>query len=317
MMRTLALLLILILLAPVGCAQGGSEAALDVNARRLSVVAFHPVPDPQGDPWGLPYAARNNTTYDYVRYTYGATLYPTAVFDGLHVLEGATSFTPTINAYEETYKDRSRHDAPLRLSMMAAAPTDVLNITINVRAKTTLESSRLVLHAVLIEDDVAFKGGNGVDNHRFVARVHATPMTLALDAQGNQTTLVTFPLQPAWGTDRLGVVAWVVNDDAGSRAFKEREVLQAATYLVRQQGPTIQASKGVLIQFYTATWCPTCVYGDAAIDELANFYGVTSLRIEARAFEYLRPIGPAVWFAALMVGILAALLVGMRRRPSA
>jgi hypothetical protein len=280
------------------------------------VAAFHPHPDPQGDPWGVPYAeAGNGSRVDYMQATYDAFLYPTAVFDGVDRMASASGFLQTYNAYESAYEDRVVVDAPLRLGLIGARVGPMALLEVAVTAKAAVDSSNLSMRAVLFEDDLRFDGGNGVDLHRFTVRHVFNETRVALDAAGRANRTLAVPMDPDWRGDRVGFVVWVVSHDGASRAFRQGEVLQSATYLLSQQGPTIQASRGVLLEFYTATWCPTCLWGDGAVDELANSFGVASSRILDRPYQYLRPFDLATVAGGAAVAVaVAAFVVWTRPR---
>ncbi len=296
--------------------EGGLPGAVqDVNARDLHVLAYHPQPDPEGDPWGVGYADTPNGTIDYMAARYDSYLYPTAVFDGVRTIAGATNFQDTFLAYETNFNTRRDVDAPLRLGLQAALVDDRVMAQAVATAKVDIESDNLSLRLVLFEDDIRFDGGNGVDLHRFTVRAIGNTTSATLNQDQNVTFGAAFDLDPAWTVDRLGVVAFVANEDAQSRAFQAREILQAATFLLTQDGPTIQASRGVLLEYYTATWCPTCVYGDGALDEMANAHGVTSTRVLDRPFEYLRTADPAGLAVAAGIVVAVVLIVPRVRQP--
>lgn len=83
---TLASLLVLSSLA-LPTAVSTHQGPQDLNAVDLVVIVHHPYPDEQGDPWGLPVLTVNETRVDWMRGYYGSFFYPTAVFDGVEVVE--------------------------------------------------------------------------------------------------------------------------------------------------------------------------------------------------------------------------------------
>ncbi len=268
---------------------GGAE---DRQARSLHVLLYHPYPDPQGDPWGVPGGTKEGAEVGYMEAAYGAYWYPTAVFDGLEApgmkIEGATTFLESFNAYEAAYKERREVDAPLRLALGGWVVDGRAALEVDVEAKRAIQTDNLTLRIVAFEDEVPYDGGNNVDVHRFTVRaiVHDARMELAANLTATQQAMV--PLDPEWNLDRLGFVASVHNRDPNSPEFKPGEVLQAATYRFAQTGPTIQYSRGVLLEMLTATWCAACLYGDNAVDELANAYGYPSSKFLDREWAYLR-----------------------------
>ena len=284
----------------------GTETLADVNAHRLNVLVYHPTPDSQGDTWGVAWGTGAQEGRDYMAAHYGASLFPTTVVDGVIFSEGATSFLPTYNAYEAFVRDRFDEDTPLTLRVTGALAGPMALVDVNVTARAAVESTDLRLRIALFEDDVGFDGGNGVGNHRFVVRdiLNETPVAWHVPS-GTFEHTAGVPVNESWSLARVGFVVWITNADASSRTFEQDEVVQSATYQFSQVGPTVQTTRGVLLETYSATWCPTCVYGDAAVDELANQYGVASTRLLDRAYEYWRPFDAAALVAAGVAGTAA------------
>jgi hypothetical protein len=297
------------------------QTAQDLNSVDLNLVVYHPYPDENGDTWGFPERTVNGTEVDWMAGTYGALLFPTAAFDGVHLIEqtlqgvGAGEYQVTHETYRRVIEERIARDAPATLRIDGSLGQDVLSATVEVVPDAPIQGSGLTLRVLLVEDDVAYDGGNGVLNHRFTVRSSKTESNLSLAAALERN--VTFLVPQSSDATRLGVVAILQNFDPASSVFKEKEVLQSATWMLRQTGPTIQNARGVLLELYSATWCTACIVGDAVTDDLANAYGVQSTRVTERAFEYLR-LGDA-WrpVAALAAGIGITLWLRRTRAPEA
>lgn len=290
------------------------------NAVHLVGLLFHPYPDPQGDPWGLPFT-QGNQTGDWMSLRYGAYYFPTAVFDGLTILErtpqgeGGGPFLETYANYRRAYEDRVLQDTPVTIRIDAAVESQTVLANVTLTPHVDLASEPLFLHVVLFEDDVVYDGGNGVINHRFVART--LPATQEIPWRGLEPIPfdVEFPRDEAWDPRHIGFAAWIQNGPDASPRFEPKEVVQAAAWKAGQAGPTVQAQKAVLVELYSATWCEACPPGDAAVDELANSLGLSSARLAASGFKYLRPGDAWTLPLAAAVGILIA--AGLRRKPPA
>lgn len=305
---------------PTGAAT--HQGPQDLNAVDLNLLVYHPFPDEQGDPWGLPVLTVNETSVDWMRGYYGAFFYPTAVFDGVEVVEstpageGGGAFQETRRVYQGLMESRRDQDSPLtiRLEGQWSHHQLMMNATLDPHGGP-LEEGGLVARFVLFEDDVAYNGGNGILNHRFVVREFQLGEPVDFPTGRPVELQAEFTVPRFVEVENVGVVLFVQNADESSRRFEWKEVVQAATWTSRQAGPTIQASKGVLLELYSATWCAACVYGDSATDELANEFGVLSGRVLSSPYEYLRP-GP--WWQVLTAlafgGIVVGLLVRQARR---
>lgn len=287
------------------------QGPADVNAHDLNVLVYHPMPDEQGDPWGIAAANVEGRNVDWMAGYYGAYFFPTAVFDGVEKLEstplveGEGAFRETYNGYRAALERRLRSDAPVSIRVEAVLAQSVLRTDVEVRALGILDEPGLVLRVVLFEDEVVYSGGNGIVNHRFVVRSIAPATRLDL-ADGSQSVVHEVGVPSFVDAERLGLVAFVQNTNEASALFKPKEVVQSATWTTRQEGPTVQVARGVLLELYSATWCAACVYGDTAADTLADEFGIPGLRTSASGFEYLRPADPVRVGAALALGASGA-----------
>lgn len=289
----------------------------------VAIVAWHPFPDLDaqagrgGDPFGIP--AEPGAARDRMGAYYGAEWFPTVRFDGVRESSYAKDASlDDARGFERTYREhvtaRLAEDSPLVLTL-ASDGRDPVRVTLRIVPKVDVDSARLAVRVALVEDGIAFSGGNGVDAHDHVARHAFAPSIVGPLAAGEPVELawnVTRP-DPAraypdarWG-EELDVVAFVQNEDASATGWLEGEVLQSATFRAGQAGPTVQASKSVLVEMYTATWCASCLYGDAALAAIARDFTVASA--DAEATRYWRPAGATelVVGACLTVGLAFAL----------
>jgi cytochrome c-type biogenesis protein CcmF len=315
---TAPLLAVLLVALTAGAAAQADTGERDLNARPLHVLAYHPYPDPQGDPWGLPERTRNGTRVGYMEGDYGAYWYPTTVIDGVDIVEGATSFLETYNTYHDLFQKRRLHDAPVRLFLLGATTEGAASLHVRAQVKSSLTTDQVDLRAVLFEDEVRFSGGNGVDLHRFTVRAILHEGPIAFNATGGLRLDVQTPLDPQWDPARLGVVVSLHNRDPTAARLQPNEVLQATTYRFAQEGPTIQDRRGVLLETLSATWCAACVFGDGAVDELANEFGIPSSKALGGRWAYLRPwalnaygFTTGSWETGLLAFALAAFLAGL------
>jgi len=317
--RAAAALFLLVLIASPALAQNEPRladlAGQELNARGLHVLVYHPYPDPQQDPWGFPEREANGTRVAYMEGEYGSYWYPTTVFDGVERVEGATSFLETYNTYAAIYLERRIDDSPLRLFLNGALDASNASVAVKAQAKQAVPSPDIALRVVLFEDEVHYDGGNGVVTHRFVVRstLHDGPITF--NETNAASAQLSASLDPSWNRDQLGVVASFVNRDTTVSDYRPGEVLQSTTYRFDQVGPTIQDSRGVLLETLSATWCDACVYGDGAVDQLANEYGVASSSSQRAGPAYLRAFTPqfpsfatGTWETALLLLAFVALL---------
>ena len=307
----------LLLVAPG--AASTHQTSLDVNAHDLNVLVYHPLPDHQGDPWGVPAMNVNGTTVDWMAGFYGGFDFPTAVFDGITMIEGlptseaAGAFQDTYNSYRENFEARLGLQAPVSIRLDATIDEEALEVNATIRPVGILDEDGLMLRFVLFEDDVGFAGGNGIVNHRFVVRAMSPGHHVDLSS-GEFRIAGRLPLAPYIKTENVGVVAVVQNLDEDSAVFANKEVLQSASWTSRQDGPTNQVVRGVLLELYSATWCASCVYGDSASDALADEFGLQSIHTAEKGFEYLRRGDPLRIGAAILIGVGALFVVQPRKK---
>ncbi|HEX9815789.1 MAG TPA: hypothetical protein VGB18_02305, partial [Candidatus Thermoplasmatota archaeon] len=203
--------------------------------------------------------------------------------------------------------------APVSIRLDATIEEEAVAADALIRPVGVLNEGSLMLRFVLFEDDVGFAGGNGIVNHRFVVRAVSPGHHIDLSSGEFQLT-GRLPLAPYIKTENVGVVAVVQNLDEDSAVFSNKEVLQSASWTSRQDGPTTQVVRGVLLELYSATWCAACVYGDSASDALADEFGLQSVHAAEKGFEYLRRGDPIRIGAAVILGVGALLVLRPRKK---
>lgn len=256
---------------PVAQAQAGPD---------LVPVAFHPYPD-ESDILGFPAPPRGDIDH----YMQAYRLYdenrdgfdfPHVVVDGTIPIEGlpdgSQPFASTKAAYADAIATRLTVESPLTLSVQSSLGADA-RIFVEATPRSPLTDETLSMRVVLMEDHVFFEAppalSNGISNHRFTARNIASQ---SIDLSAGET-VVWNPQFDISGYDakQLYAAVWVQAGTESNR-FAPLEVLQAALHPIGGD-PTVQESKAVLLETYTASWCDACVYGDLAIEELAEEHG--------------------------------------------
>ncbi len=284
-------------------------AAAEHPGVRLSVLEYHPYPDPLGDPFGIPEPGAVNDSF---QTRYRSYWFPTTVIDGVVRFEGATSFTQTYDDYRAAILSRLRVPAPLQLDVEGTIAANV-SVAATVTWQEQLPSQGLLVRGALFEDLVPFEGGNGVVTHRFTVRAILAPQPFAgaTGPAGDARFRWESDLPADVVTGRLGAVVFVVAGDS-TGSIVAGEVLQSSTYRFAQTAATFQRDRSVLLEMWTATWCAACVFGDGAVDQLANEFGVAR-PLGPKGWSYLRATSAPV---VLVATILGAALAGLLHRSS-
>ncbi|MGB0653475.1 MAG: hypothetical protein ACPGQL_09775, partial [Thermoplasmatota archaeon] len=319
-----ALLVLLALLVAV-------PAAVAAPGPALSVLVHHPFPDP-ADPLGAPFPlAAGDAGFDAFVTRYAAYdvdgdgfAYPSVVVDGVVPIEGLPDgdrpFASTQAAYTAAVDQQEEVEAAVTLAVATEPVGDQLGVEIRVAPLAALPDERLRLWVALAEDHVHYEPppalSNGVTDHRFTVRAVIDLGRLDLAAGGAVERNTTFAMDEAWDRDQLFVTAWVQQEPSHGLRFQAREVVQATTHPALQVEPTVQETKGVLLELLSAAWCDPCLFGDRVVDELAEERGHAAFEPTAAgpATTYWRaPEQPLVVVGA---GLVGAFLLGRRWRPS-
>lgn len=311
MKAALALLLLALALPTPASAKESPES-------RLTVLVFHP--DDGVDPFGVPFAGSDAFA---VRYgplvaDKGRFDFPFFVADGVLPIESlpdpAKPYASAIAAYTAAADSRSTEQAPVTMRLGSVAAEGQAVVSVGLDPVVPLGAENLHLWLAIAEDHVHYQPPplltNGVTDHRFTVRAVAD--LGAQDLSGPVNTTHSFPLGDGWARDQLTVAAWL-QQDAPTPRFDAREVVQAAHAPLA--GQVTQASKGVLAEMLSATWCDPCLYGDKAMEDLAVARGAAVAGQpdpESRYLDWsardLLPVG-----LAALAGLL--LIAAWRGRP--
>jgi len=281
--RDAAPLLALLLLAPLAWAQ-------EAPAQPASFLAYRPEGDTR-DALATPLAPP----------PFEATRLPATRIDRVGVASSAPENRP--ESAPAHYREMLRlvqaaeaEGAPLALVVDGRAAPGSLSLRVEARPQGAAPPAEVAVSLVLFEHGVVVAGRA----HPYVARFALAPETLAVP--GNASFDVR--LDPSWSLDRVGVVAIAARDG---------RVVQSATWLPRQDAPTVQQAKAALVEHVTATWCSPCAPADDAFVLLATQRGAAGALPSDGHASYLR--APTGWlWAGLALGALAAVaLVGRRR----
>jgi len=152
---------------------------------------------------------------------YSVTGYPTLLFNGTTRVVGAGSDAANGSAYEPLVQGLLDEPSPLRMEVFDHGFGDATGfIELNVVAEEAIpDPSHMVVRVAILEDHCAY-GGTTYDN---VLRDMLPDIPLTADEPFElQLVDETFPLDGAWNTDNLRLVAWVQDDSS-------REVLQTVS----------------------------------------------------------------------------------------
>lgn len=309
--------LALIAAVPSGAPQESDQGSADGSGPALTVLLFHPndgvdplgfaAPGSESDPFALRYGP---LVADKGRFDF-----PFYVADGVLPIEAipdpAKPFASALAAYAATVEQRAAEEAPAALRLDSIAPEGQVAVQVQVLPRADLAGEDLRLRLALVEDHVEYQPPpgltNGITDHRFTVRSYAD---LGRVTEANLTFTASFPLPDGWARDQMSIAAWLQQDSPSPR-FDAREVVQATHAPLGRA--VEQASKGVLVEMLSATWCDPCLYGDRAVEQLAVDYGVAEpgpAAPESRYLDLARRDLAAVAVAAL----LALGLVALARR---
>jgi thiol-disulfide isomerase/thioredoxin len=144
--------------------------------------------------------------------------WPTVVFDGLRVVEGAETVEGAQANYAVEIQMREEKRSPVRLTVAGDLGGPGGSVQAGIRATGRLPGGPLVARCVVIEDHVYQRGFY----YDFVARRVLEERPVSIAAIGDSTAVEwTFPVDESWNLMRVDAVVFVQND-AG------REILQSA-----------------------------------------------------------------------------------------
>lgn len=288
-------------------------------------IAYHPFPD-DADPLGVPYYSVGDRQWDYFVGTYSfhdqerdGFDFPSLVVDGSTLVEGTNggTYESTLEAYREAFDARTALEPPLTMVVNSTGTGQDRTVAVTLDGPALSAEPDLALHWAIIEDDVYYKPppalSNGVFIHRFTLR-ESSPYPHQTIAFGPGALTRTFDLRldQTWDEGSLYLAVWVQNHAEESPRFDFGEVLQATLHPLAEDGQTVQERKGVLMEMFTATWCPACLFGDGALDTLASENGFVSTEYHEPSFRYLR--GPQ-WTPLAVGGLVGVAIAAVVLRP--
>lgn len=298
------LALVLVPALPVGVAN--HLDASNLNAAHLVPLVHRPYP---GDDLGVAYT-ESNATASWARLHYGVREAPTVwtdgrlAFEGLPRGEGGGPNVETLRAYERAYAASLVNATPATLALAAVLEPDALRSNAGFLFNRSQSPGELVVRIFLVEEELARPDGPSR-----LPVVRAGPQTLAAPARQERFNgTARFPLDPAWSTGRLAVVAALERVDGEGPG----EVLQAALWRSGQSGATLQTGKAVLFELYTEPGCDACDPAERALEELARKYGPAA---SAEPAGYFRAPAAWQWALAAVGGLL--LVAALRPRAGA
>ena len=147
--------------------------------------------------------------------------WPTVIFDGLRIVEGAETVEGAEADYTVEIEMREAVGSPVRITVDGEVSGSGGTVRAGVKATGRLPAGPLVARCVVIEDHVL----QYTTYYDFVARrvLEDRPLTIA-DIGDSTSAEWTFPVDEAWNLERVDVVVFVQNDDG-------REIIQSGRLL--------------------------------------------------------------------------------------
>jgi hypothetical protein len=184
----------------------------EMGGAAFSVVAYHDKPTYAPDSDAL---ATDETDQRIAWYTGNpgfageVDTWPTAVFDGLRVVEGALTTEEAEANYRFEITTRGEVLSPLSVRVEGSIGADQGSVHVVVRAEDVPPEGSLVLRCMLIENDVKYRGYFAT-RFDFVGRLIMADETLDLAAVGDSASVERqFDVDPSWVAENLDVIAFV------------------------------------------------------------------------------------------------------------
>jgi hypothetical protein len=191
----------------------------EYGRRHLCVVAYHDKPQSDGLA-SAETASRIDWYTDQAGFPGSENVHPTAVFDGLRIVEGALTTGAAEADYRLELDNRYAAGSPLSISLTGSIGAASGSVAVVVRAEDEADTGSMVVRFVLVEDRVLYSGF--FDNiYDYVARDILPDQDLDLDAVGDSTVIdMDFIVDSAWAPAEMDLIVFV-QDTA------TREVVQA------------------------------------------------------------------------------------------
>ncbi|UCH77810.1 MAG: Omp28-related outer membrane protein, partial [Candidatus Coatesbacteria bacterium] len=147
---------------------------------------------------------------------YGATGYPTCVFDGTQPIVGGSS--ATYSNYLAMYNSRRNIPSPLTITFRTNSYAgDKASVSVTVKLEQSLAEGH-VCHVALWEDKLSYGGRT----YRFVERALAQHEVLTIKNPNEEQVIKrTFTLNASWNKANLGVSV-IVQSFAGKTVLNAR-----------------------------------------------------------------------------------------------
>jgi hypothetical protein len=194
-------------------AETALKALLDgMGAEAISVIAYHDKPTDAPDSDGL---ATGQTDERIAWYTDNpgfpgaADTWPTAVFDGLRIVEGAYTAEVAETAYRLETGLRAEAASPLSLRLEGDIGETQGTVSVVAKAEGVPPEGSFVLRVVVSEQDVKYRGYFAT-HYDFVARLLLDDEPLAFAAVGDSVSVDRqFEVDPSWALENLDVIGFV------------------------------------------------------------------------------------------------------------
>lgn len=140
------------------------------NAASIALLEYHlhiPMPDPL-----------SNDDAEKRGEFYNVNSTPTAIFNGRTVITSGGNRLMAKNKFSlySDFIDRELQvPSTVSLDLSATSSNGLISATVN--GRSTVYNKNLKLHLALVEDEVFYKGANGIENHKFVVRKMITPQS--------------------------------------------------------------------------------------------------------------------------------------------
>lgn len=179
-----------------------------IGSDNLCVLAYHDTPERDG--LATPESVGRIDWYTANPAFPGQTdVWPTVVFDGLRVVEGAGSVGQATADYGAEIAARRDAASPILLRIEGEVTGSGGHVRVGVHARGTLPDDKLVLRLVVTEDDVPYPG-TFMDEFDFVVRDVLEEATLELGFVGDSTMVErSFEVDDSWINDNVDVIGFV------------------------------------------------------------------------------------------------------------
>lgn len=304
-----------------------AQGQVERSGGNLVILINHPYPDPV-DPLGFPFTGfgSNGTGYYQQRYASfdrenDGFSYPHLTVDGTFPIEGVPDagrpYQSTLEAYQAAVAKRLREAPAATITVRTQAVDGRVLVAAEVTPAGPMPGESLEAWMALVEDNVQYRAppavSNGVNNHRFTVRSIQGQGRLDFDQGMTAELSASFTTQPEWRAEQLHVAIWIQQGAAYGTRFDANEVAQATLHPVAGDVVTRQTGKAVLLEALSATWCQSCVYGDRALETMAEENGYAAA-VSSAGKGYWEP--PTSWgvAAAALAGAVALAAPNLRRR---